>query len=181
MPNLTKQIDTSYVIDREVTAQTVNTTTAETTVFTHTIPANTLGTNKILRFTMAFDLLINSGTPILTFKVKFGATTLWAAATNAYSTSGSRRPGYMILTMFAQNSASIQALGGGLWINSNNTSSVTAGIGSITDDSIEREGPFSGSATEATTANKDFVVTIQMDVSNVAVEFKKNGAVLEVL
>jgi len=169
------------ILDREVTQQAVNTTTVETTVFSDTIDASVLSTNKWLRLTMMFDLLMNSGTPILTIRVKFGGTTLWAASTAAYTASANRRPGMLVAYIFNQNSASVQVLGGNIEINSSTTASVTSGVGSITDGTIEIEGPLSGSAAEDTTASKILSVTVQMDVSNVAVEFRKQGAVLELL
>lgn len=169
------------VLDREVTQQAVNTTTAETTVFTYTVPANIMSTNRILRFTMGFDYLMNSGTPIATLRIKFGATTLFAGNTLAFGSSSNRRPGWITLLVFNQDSAAVQAMSGLYVLNSSGLP--TTGFGDISDDEMDGGGigPVSGSATEDTTATKDFVVTVQMDVSNPVVEFRKRGAVLELL
>ena len=183
MPNLTRTQDAVYVLDRETTAQAVNTTTAETTVFTKQIDASLLGTNRLLRFTMTFDYLFNSGTnPTATIRVKLGATTLYAGTTNASVTnSGTRRPGYITLMLNNQNSASVQSMGGIYFYNT--TGATTTGLGDIADDEMDSGGfgSIAGSATESTSANKDFVVTIQLSASSSTIEFRKNGAVLELL
>ena len=169
------------VLDREVTQQIVTTTTTETTVFTHQIDANILSTNKILRFTMGFDILANSGTPRFTFRIKYGATTLYSANTIDFTAQSARRAGYMNILLTNQDNAAVQALGGLIVINNESVDEVTTGIGSIENDGIDGHGSIGGSSAIASTSNQNFVVTIQMSVSNSAVNFRKQMAVLELI
>ena len=169
------------VLDRETTQQVVNTSSIEETVFTHTIPANTLSTNRAIRFTMHFDWLLNSGTPTFTLRIKFGATTLYSGVSGTHTASSTRRPGFLVLMLNNQNATNVQAFGGTLIMN--NTGSTTTGLGDISDDEMDggHLGSISGTSTIDTTVDSNFVITIQMDVSNVANEFRKNGAILELL
>lgn len=67
------------VLDRDVTVTTVASTVTETTVYTYTIPANTLSTDRAVRLTHYGLLTNNTGvdrTP--TIRLKFGGTTLFA-------------------------------------------------------------------------------------------------------
>ena len=134
------------ILGRETTLQTVTTTTTETTVFTHQIDANVLSTNKLLRFTMNFDILANSGTPRFTFRVKYGATTMYQAATIDFSAQSARRAGFMHLLFNNQNSASVQAMGGSIIVNNESVDEVTTGIGSIENDGIDGHGSIGGSS-----------------------------------
>ena len=49
------------VLSRDVSATTVNNSTSETTVFTYSVPANTLRTDKTLRVSSIMEILNNSG------------------------------------------------------------------------------------------------------------------------
>lgn len=168
-------------LDREVN-QTVSSSSAENTIFTHTIPANVLETTRGLKFEMAFDLLMNSGSPTLRIRVKFGATTLWDGVTTTFGTSSTRMPGWFEFMMGNQSANNSQGGSGYIYINNETTTGVTTGIGSIDDDEATLGvGSFAGTSSVDTTANRDFVVTIQMSVSNVAVEFRKFIATLTLL
>src|SRR5207247_10457360 len=64
----------------ETTTQSVGNVTSEVTVFSKTVPANTLGTDGMLRWTFTGRIAKNA-TATPTLKVKFGGTTLWAITT----------------------------------------------------------------------------------------------------
>ena len=63
------------MLDRDVTIATVTGTVTETTVYTYSLPANTLGTNKCVRVTMHCDATasLNNGFVI---RFKYGSTTI---------------------------------------------------------------------------------------------------------
>ncbi|MEQ1726742.1 MAG: hypothetical protein ABL982_00060 [Vicinamibacterales bacterium] len=75
--------DGPVVIDRDGTAVTVASTTAETSVYSKSIPGGTLGTVKSLWIRMTGDYLNNVGSQTFTLKVKYGATTILTAAISA--------------------------------------------------------------------------------------------------
>lgn len=74
-------ITTSNVYDRVTTPVDVANTVTETTVYSKSITGNDLSTNKIFRVTLTGDFLCNnSGTDSLTFRIKFGGSTLVTSA-----------------------------------------------------------------------------------------------------
>lgn len=64
------------VLDRDSTTVSVNTTTTETTVYSFSIPADTMGTNKLIQLKMGGTFKNNSGgTRNVTARFKYGSTT----------------------------------------------------------------------------------------------------------
>ena len=95
-------------LDRDVTATTVSGTTAETTVYTYTVPGGSLSTNRMLRLTLlGYVTAYSASTQTLTVRVKYGGTTLftYAAATAATTTDYALR---VLSEISALNSASAQ-------------------------------------------------------------------------
>jgi hypothetical protein len=92
-------IGTSRVLDRDVTLVEVVNTTTETTVYTFELPANTLGTDRMLRLTLLGDTLHNSGLgPVKTVRVKLGATTVATCmATHTGDSSGTHRAPFRLV------------------------------------------------------------------------------------
>lgn len=75
-------------LDHDTSVNDVVSTAAETTVYTYSVPANTLSTNRALRITVIGDYLNNTGGgDTFTFRVKYGSTTYltaaWSTSTNA--------------------------------------------------------------------------------------------------
>ena len=63
------------MLDRDITIATVTGTVTETTVYTYSLPANTLGTNKCIRVTLHYDVTAGSGNGFV-FRFKYGSTTI---------------------------------------------------------------------------------------------------------
>lgn len=81
------------VLDRDTTIADVVNTTTETTVYSFTIPANTLGTDRMLRLSMIADYLNNSGAgSSIAIRVKLGATVVANYFDSNVATDASRRP-----------------------------------------------------------------------------------------
>lgn len=59
-----------------LTNSSVNNTNTETTIFTQAVPANAMGTNKVLRFQFWGTMTTLLLPPTLTIRIKFGSTTL---------------------------------------------------------------------------------------------------------
>lgn len=79
----------SYTLDKSLTEQIVTNTSAETSIYTPTIAANTLIAGRALRLSLSGSLINTSGGSVnLTLKVKLGGVTVFSAvfaAANGYS------------------------------------------------------------------------------------------------
>lgn len=82
----------SQVLVSNYAAQTLSNTTVETTVFTMTVPANMLETDKGLRVEYYGSLTTLLTPPTVTVKVKFGGMTLTAVNGVALLASGTAKP-----------------------------------------------------------------------------------------
>jgi len=174
-------VGVTRVLDKETTNIDVTLLTTEQTVFTHTIPANLLGTNGTLRLTMIGDYLNNNATSAtLTIRIKFGATTLYADTVDASATSASRRP--LILSLLFGNEDATNAQSGGGTIFLGTAAGATTGLGDLDADEIESTTPFACiDSTLDTTAAQDLVVTFQLDVNSSTFSVRRRTAVLELL
>lgn len=99
------------VLDRDVTVATLNTSSAETTLYTYTVPGGTLSTNKRLRIRATADHKNNSGGAAdLTLRLKYGGTLFALSAPNLADTAN--RYGIIIdATVTAQNATNAQRTG----------------------------------------------------------------------
>ena len=70
--------DLTGILDRSTSTVDVVSTVTETTIYTFSVPANAMSTNRMLRLTMIGDVLNNDGTNRqFTVRIKFGATTMY--------------------------------------------------------------------------------------------------------
>ncbi len=74
---------TPVILDSAVASTTVGNTAVETTLYTFSIPANTLGTANALRLVIIGSMLQNAS-KYLQVKLKYGATTVADAVTLSY-------------------------------------------------------------------------------------------------
>lgn len=169
------------VLDRTVTDSDVTNTTTETTVFTKTIPANAMSTNRVLHLIFIADYLNNNATSAtLTIRIKFGGTTAWADSVDASAINASRRPFTLELWLANQNASNDQVGGGLIMLGA--AAGATTGIGDFDTDEIESVTPFTTiDLAIDTTANQDLVVTAQWDVTQTTTSFKRRFAVLEII
>ncbi|MGI0034304.1 MAG: hypothetical protein ACRD98_00350 [Nitrososphaera sp.] len=99
------------VLDREVTDLTA-TTVAETVIFSHSIPANAMGTNRSLELILIGSVLCNTTSSACTFRVKFGGTTIFEDATGAYVLDVDEKALYIHLILTNQGVTNDQTGGG---------------------------------------------------------------------
>jgi len=157
-----------------------NTDNTERSVYSYAVPANLLGSTKALRCWLVFDLLCNSGSPTLILKIKLGATTLYQETTVAFGANATRRTGSLLFTLANQGATNVQSLGGIVFV-SNAGAAATTGLGDLGALPI-LTNPFSGVAgAEDTTGALTLDITTTLSVSNVAVEFRRQHAYLELL
>jgi len=102
------------VLDRDVTTATVANTTAATTVYTFSVPANTLSTNRAIVVEAIGDVLSNAGTtPTLTVALTYGGTTFASAAISAVLTASANRRALLTRATLSANNATNAQVGSG--------------------------------------------------------------------
>lgn len=95
--------------DRDVAEQEVVNTVTETTVYSYSVPANTLGSNRELFLHAKGDYLNNSGAGSdFTVKVKLGSTTIFTGPTVNHSANASRRSWTIKAYICAANATNAQ-------------------------------------------------------------------------
>jgi hypothetical protein len=97
------------LLNRDVTQQESSNTTSEVTIYTFAVPANTLGTDKVLRLEVQGDLLNNTGATVTwTIRVKWGGTTIASFAPTNVTTSAARRAWWLSVKLAAGNATNVQ-------------------------------------------------------------------------
>lgn len=145
-----KDLPFSKFLDSNFSAVSVTDTTTETQLYQLSIAAGVLGTANVIRVKMNItDFDIASGNPSVTIRLKYGATTLIAAAMGGVAITDSK--GWMEFKLFANASTSAQQ--GDYEAFATPDGSVTTGI--IT---TRRE---QGTATEDSTGALNLTITAQ--------------------
>ncbi len=159
--NYTKMQDTN------VTAVTVTNTVTETAIYTYSVPANTLSTNKALRFTLNGTYLNDSGNRTIRVRVKYGATTLLDKTTGTISSNAATGSFYIAGVMAAQNSTAIQG------------AYMEAAFESGADTTVSMSDR--GVAAEVSTGALSFVVTVTFSAATATQTLVRRFATLELL
>lgn len=166
------------VLARAGNATIFSNTSAEQTLFSYTVPAGLLRTDRALRFTCLWNYLNNTGANrTFTLRVKLGATTLYADATVAIATSATIRPVFLDIVLGNADATNDQALGGRIDIA--NVAATTSGLGDLATASTPRL--FGGSAAEDSTADLVFAVTLQASNASNSHTATRRLATLELL
>ncbi len=178
--NGTAWIEMGGVINRVASTVTIGGST-ETTIYSYTVPANTMGTNKALRLTMIGDRLNDSGaTKTITLRVKFGGTTLYQDVTATFADANlNRYPWNATVVLANQDATNAQTLGGQINFGINTTVPAT-GFGDLGVDEIIAATPFVGVAgTIDTTQDRLLEVTVQHSASHASNNIRLHYALLE--
>lgn len=163
------------ILDRDLSQVDVADTTTETSLYSHSIPANTLGVTGGVRVTMGGDLLHNAvGT--VTILVKLGATTVLSAATLAFGDDAQRYKWFMeIVAMNSSTSAQ-------KWIASFHTAvrsdTFAARVG---NDALAVHILGYNTSTEDTTGALTLDVTVEWTAADASLSFRKEMAFMELL
>jgi hypothetical protein len=132
-----KQIGQGVQVVNETSNQEVGNTTTETTIFSKSIPGDTIGASGLLKLDAIIDLKEDAAEPTVTFRLKFGGTTI-ATISGVAAGAGTRLP--IILRALLANKGATNSQLGQLIVN-----------GSVDD----------GTASQDSTAAKDLVLTAQ--------------------
>lgn len=121
-------VNRSIVQDAVTADTTVSNSATETTIYTYSVPANTLGTNGHLRLTLLATLLNNSGANrTYTFRGKFGGTTLIDDAAIALPASAAARTLKITLDLYGDGATNAQVMA--MTIEASAVLGVTSGLG----------------------------------------------------
>ena len=172
---------TGGVLDKATTVTTFSNTSAEETVMTYTVPANTMGTDGIIRATLV-GLFTNgtAGGRNFTLKIKFGGVTLYNDDTGNLSASDVSAVKIELL-LSSNNSTSSQRLNAVVNYHEGSTAPTTGSTG-IDSEGNEHAVAIRGIASSAdTTSNQDLVITIQMSIASASLTFTKDMHLIEKL
>lgn len=145
--NVTKVVQTAASISQ------INTSTAETTIYTTSIPGGTLGTTNGLIIRMYSNLFNTSGsTCTYTYRLKYGATTVQSIIESV--TTGNSAIGPVEFRLLANASTSAQL-------------SDAVILHSVTGIQVDS----TGTAAEDSTATKNLVITMQLNQNSANARF----------
>jgi len=142
--------------------------TAEETLHTFSVPANTLGTNAVLRFKIWVEMdNANAVTPAITARYKYGATTM--ITNTAFGLSVSQTNGLLLIEGFLKGTGA-------------NTQAAFAYNIEVHSPDAQVDGTAGhGTAAEDESGALNFVVTLQSDTSDAGLALTKRLAIIEKL
>lgn len=154
----------SGTLDKDTSNTTVVSSTTETSIYSFSVPANTLGTDNMIRLTIFISDFDSLDTRTTTFRLKYGSTTM---ATFVKTSSGTQanRNGRLVAILVGDSATNSQM--GGIWIQGN---------AAFTND----QGDV-GTAAEDSTGALTLDVTVEHSINNASVSITKAYALLEVL
>jgi hypothetical protein len=174
------------ILAREATLISIVSSVAETDIFNFTVPANAMGSNRMLRLTLLGDRLNNSGAAETapTFRVYTGGTVRYQDAGAALASSATRRVASMVLHFAMQNATDTMIMSASAVYSGAAAAAATTGIGdfagagnTVQSFAIASDGTF----TQDTTSNWALRVSWQNGTNAATVEFRRHYAVLELV
>jgi hypothetical protein len=157
-------------------------TTDETTLFTFSVPANIMSTNRRLRLELGGDYLNNSGgtlTTSETLRIKYGGATVWADTGKLHANSSNRKPWFLRCNIMNLGATNSQSLGGMILLGG---SPSTTGIGEYADDELDCSTAIGNTGlTVDTTSAQTLAVTVQHGQADANISYRVNSGTLEVV
>lgn len=170
------------VLNHTGTILNIASTAAETTLYTFSIPANTLGANGSLVLELGGDYQNTSGSNRdLTLRVKFGGTTLFSDIRSGLTSTAALAAWKLTLTLQNLNATNAQHLNG-RWSLSGRAAATT-GLGDI-DAADTFAGTIASEGTDPTidtTSAQTLEVSVQHSASSAAVAIRRKTATLMVV
>jgi hypothetical protein len=144
---------------RDASSQSVSVTT-ETSIFSYSVPANELSTNRLLRLTIWGTVGANATATTTTFRVKFNGTTIYQDD-NAHNEDTIDDQCWCFVIYLAGNNATNAQAFGGYMLNSTVTNPTTGVAGEFDADEIRTTAPVFNTAAQDQTSACTFEVTVQ--------------------
>jgi hypothetical protein len=173
-------LEVARLLDRTTSDLDIVSTAAETTLYSVTVPANAMGTDRAVELDIIGDYFNNSGAGrTYTFKVKFGGTIIYQDASISITAAATRRPWVCTLLLANQGATNAQSGSGHLWIPP--STAPTTGTGAM---SVTAAAPWCflfADSTIDSTANQTFELTIQHSASNASLSLRRRYAAATLL
>lgn len=168
------------ILDREAIDLSVVNTTVETVVFSHSVPANAMGTDRVLNFRLIADDENQSAVSnTSTIRVKFGGTTVWQ---DDRVSGASTDTGAWDLNLYIANQGATNDQTGGGLIARQKVVAPTIGISGNVEATSFNAGPIVHAASAIdTTLAQIFEVTVQHSVADAAIRFTRKSAMLSLI
>jgi len=161
------------ILDRDLDQVDVENTTDASSLYSHSIPADTLGATGGARLLLSGDMLV-AVTGTYTIAVKFGTTTIFTSTTQDMADSANRRNWGMIV-QFMNSATNAQK-----WIAFYYIMDATADAFSISGGDV-RQGIGLGSSSEDTTSARTLDVIATWSTASASLSMRKEMAILELL
>ena len=162
--------------DRDVAVASVTNTVTETTVYTTTVAANTLSTNRMLRITALADYLNNDGAArTLTIRIKYGTTT-YATYALSLGNSATIRPVMIDSALSALNATNAQVGGARFWVE--NAVGVAGNAGASLANG---NGSMHAAVAEDSTGALALAITVQHDTASSNITFRMHAVQVELI
>ncbi len=164
---------------RATTTVDVVSTATETTLFSQSVGAGHMSSDRMLRLTLLGDYLNNTGAsedPRL--RVKWGGTTIWDQVPSVIGSNANRRPFRAVVEIANLNSATSQYMSGVMAIGSANA---TVGIGSANPADAGGMIASAGLLSVNTASAAVIAVTAQHDTSSANLSLRVRYGILELL
>jgi hypothetical protein len=158
------------IVGRDVAVANINNSAATTSIYSVKVPANALGTDRILRTRILGEYFHSVGaTATMNLRIGLSTTTMYQDATAAIAVSANSRPMFLNLDLVNQNSQSVQVLGGKMEMGAGGatTGEGDAATAAPTDVVIRGVGAV------ATSSDVTFDVFITHSVASTLVRFTK--------
>lgn len=166
------------VLDQSGADQTVQNTTSEGSLWSYSIPANTMGANDAAHLRLSGDWLANSGTPNIIVRTKLGGTTFHQATRSTIAASAARGIWYIDAFLQMRNSTSAEFMRG--WFGMSDRTAPTTGLGDFDTNDLF-DSTHGSAATDPTidmTSAQTFEVTLQWSAANANLIFRRKSASL---
>ena len=174
-----------FVYARATATVDVQNSAAETSIFSQSIGANDMSTNRCLRLTAIGDYLHNNvGTDTLIWRIKFGGVTLYQSnASNLGNvTSANRKPWRMDVTLANLGATNSQMLQAQINSQAMSANTPTTGIGTLAVDNFANgNAGISTLGTVDTTLAQTLDVTMQWSAANLNNSWRLRYALLELV
>ena len=170
----------SRVVIKSGTPVNFNNTSAEQTLFTQNIIADTMGANGMIHLILLGSFRQNQATgTTYTLRCKFGGTTWYENSVGTLAQDADYLVWRLDIIVANQGDTSQQICNGVFTMNT--AEAATVGWGPISDDEIQAHGVFQGTTSKTTAStNNSLAVTGQMSVANAAAEMNVDYKFLEI-
>lgn len=178
--------ETGSTLNRATTAVNIDNDASETTIYSYTIPANTLDADGELRLKILSEFLNNTGTGRgYTLKFKLGGSTVveYTTGSTAFGSTATRRVFTILVHVSQTGATNSQILSVEHYAASTSGifGTLTTGVGLTMSNAVNVGIWNSGALSVDMTASQTLEVTVTLSAANASLEWKSYAATLELL